>query len=86
MTFDQIFSGRLLLCRATRHVMQAHFVGFDHSIPVFRTPEGDAAFWLIESKLRDLENEFEAKKKRCARRKQLRLYRRADAQVRRAYR
>jgi hypothetical protein len=79
--FEQLFSGRMLLMRVQRHICQAGLVGFDHMIPVFRTPAFDEAFWTVERLLVELEREFETKKKLCDRDKQRRLDRRADRQV-----
>jgi hypothetical protein len=81
LSFEQIFSGHMLLVRARRHICQAWLIGFDHFIPAFRAPEGDEAFRIIERKLIELETEFDAKKKACDRAKRLRLDRRADRQV-----
>lgn len=81
MTFEQIFAGRLTLMRAQRHICQAYLLGFDHMIPIFRAPEGDAAFWIVENRLVELEREFAEKRSRQKARKRRSLDRRADRQV-----
>jgi hypothetical protein len=81
VTFEQIFSGRMTLMRVQRHISQAGLIGWDHSIPAFRDAAYDEAFFTVERLLVELEREFESRKKRCDRRKQRNLDRRADRQV-----
>lgn len=81
MTFEQFFSGRMLLMRAQRHICQAGLTGWDHMIPVFNDSDRCAAFYIVERLLIELESEFEAKKNRCDQRKRRALERKADRQV-----
>lgn len=82
LTFEQLFSGRMLLMRAQRHISQAEWDGKSTGLaPKFKTPAGDRAFFVVEALLVALEHEFEQKKARCDRRKQRRLERQADRQV-----
>jgi|HubBroStandDraft_6_1064221.scaffolds.fasta_scaffold00550_23 hypothetical protein len=81
MTFQQLFSARMLLMRVQRHISQAGLVGWDHMIPVFRDASYDEGFFIVEGLLVELEREFDQKRKRCDRRKQRSLDRRADRQV-----
>jgi hypothetical protein len=90
MTFEQLFSGRLLLMRAQRHICQAGIARYATNkigtynwlTPEFRTAADEQAYFTAERLLMELELEFDEKKKRCDRRKQQRLDRRADRQVR----
>jgi hypothetical protein len=83
MTFEQLFSGRMLLMRVQRHISQAEWDGRSPGLnPRFKTPAGEKAFFTVERLLVELECEFDAKKKLCDRTKQRRLDRRADRQVR----
>lgn len=76
MTFEQIFTGRILLMRAQRHIAQEFA-----TVRGFRTPAGEEAFFIVERCLVDLEREFDAKKKLSDRNKKRSLDRRADRQV-----
>jgi hypothetical protein len=83
MTFEQLFSGRMLLMRVQRHISQAEWDGRSPGLnPRFKTLAGEEAFFTVERLLVELEREFEKKKKRCNQIKQRRLDRRADRQVR----
>jgi hypothetical protein len=83
VTFEQIFTGRLLLMRVQRHISQAEWDGKSPGLnPHFKTLAGEKAFFAVERLLVELEREFDEKKKRCDRSKQRRLDRRADRQVR----
>lgn len=66
MTFLQIFNGRLVLMRAQRHLAQAHTVhaplGSDWR-QLFLSGAGREAMRIVESKLRELETEFDSKKR-----------------------
>jgi hypothetical protein len=86
MTFEQLFSGRMLLMRVQRHISQVEWDGrcspSTRLNPHFKTPAGEEAFFIVERLLVLLEGEFDEKKKRCNRIKQRRLDQRADRQVR----
>lgn len=84
MTFEQIFSGRLVLMSAQRHVAQAGIVYEPGQalIDSFVVDAYQKAFWILERKLCELEREFDDKLKRtrsATRRRQ--LDRRAQRQV-----
>lgn len=84
MTFEQIFSGRMLLMRAQRHVAQSGIETYIQGSwlqPVFRSAADRAAFCLIEKRLQELEREFDEKAARKDHRKRQLLRRRIDRQV-----
>jgi len=68
MTFGQIFSGRMLLMRAQRHIVQAGVLRLEQDkflFPIFRGPAEQQAFLLVERLLVELEREFDENRKRC---------------------
>lgn len=85
MTFEQIFTGRLILMRAQRHVCQGnrYRLGKNHGLffPIFEDKAADEAFLIVEWRLIELEREFEQKRNRAHRSKRQSLDRRADRQV-----
>jgi hypothetical protein len=82
MTFEQLFSGRMLLMRAQRHISQAEWDGKSGGLnPQFKTLAGESAFFTIERLLVELESEFDAKAKTASAKKRKALHRRADRQV-----
>lgn len=82
MSFEEIFTGRLLLMRAQRHISQSAWDGKSPGLnPRFKTLAGEQAFFTVERLLVELENEFTQKKRKCDRRKRRALERRADRQV-----
>ena len=85
MTFDQLFSGRMLLMRAQRHVAQSgvrrYRVIDDWLTPEFVDTAAEQAFFIIEFRLVELEKLFEAKKSRRDAKSRRHLTRRMDAQV-----
>lgn len=60
MTFMQIFTGRLILLRTQRHLAQKYA---DHKANNFTCVEGRAAYFIVERALRQLETEFDSKKR-----------------------
>ena len=76
MTFLQLFKGRMVLMRAQRHVAQASIYyppdgsKWSDNWPKFYKSTAETSFFLIERLLRELEKEFDAKKRpRSQRRK-----------------
>ena len=74
MTYDQLFSGRMLLMKAQRHIAQASLVtearqgsasSVNYGIPwpaaKFTTPAMCDAFYIVERLLCALEKEFDTK-------------------------
>ena len=86
ITFEQIFSGRMLLMRAQRHIAQAGISRYGlrdsgSRLVEFRSPADEGAFFIVESLLCQLEREFDQKKKRCDRRRRRQLDTRAKRQA-----
>lgn len=83
MTFEQIFSGRMVLMRAQRHIAQGavRYETGTYLTPIFRAEPDERAFFLVERLLQDLEREFEEKRKRTRKHKRAELAERADRQV-----
>jgi hypothetical protein len=82
MTFEKIFSGRMMLMRVQRHISQAEWDGKSSGLnPRFKTRSGEEAFFIVERLLIDLEKEFDRKAIVCHRRKRQSVERRADRQV-----
>lgn len=84
MTFEQMFSGRMLLMRAQRHISQTHsaFPCGDSASWLIPGNAGMHAYQIVEQALQQLEREFDAKRARCKRRgRSASLARRADRQV-----
>ena len=60
MTFNQIFTGRLILMKTQRHLAQKYFC---YAKQDFISPEGKHAYLIVEGSLQELEREFDAKKR-----------------------
>lgn len=60
MTFNQLFTGRLILMRAQRHLAQKYV---DYKANDFPCVEGRTAYFIVERALRQLETEFDSKKR-----------------------
>lgn len=90
MTFEQIFSGRMLLMRAQRHIAQSGVKRYaligNWLTPEFVDAAAEEAFFIVERQLVDLEKLFESKKQRCDAKRRRSLTRRVDAQVTRSKR
>ncbi|HKV94910.1 MAG TPA: hypothetical protein VJW20_20360 [Candidatus Angelobacter sp.] len=68
-SFEKNFKGRLLLQRVERHIAQAE-CSYALTTGLFNPPPRDAAFWIVERLLVNMESEFDAartrRKKRAA--------------------
>jgi hypothetical protein len=70
VTFEQIFSGRMVLIQAQKHIAQSsiHYrsEGTDWFpvLPMFATKAAEEAYFIVEHALCELEREFEAKRSR----------------------
>lgn len=60
MTFNQIFTGRLILLSTQRHLAQKYAC---YKVNDFTCAEGRAAYFIVERALQQLEAEFDAKKR-----------------------
>jgi hypothetical protein len=63
VTFEQIFSGRMRLLSAMRHIAQQHGC-YPQGKLHFRTGAGGEAFRIVERCIAELEREFNAKRSR----------------------
>lgn len=66
LTFQQIFTGRIVLNSALRHIAQQHGCYCKAQALHFHPNGGAASFVIIHQCLTELESEFSSKKRRMA--------------------